>query len=1529
MGLNPVGYWPLNETTPPPQPLSLTATNLGSLGASGNGSYGVWYQPSGNTWYLTNNIVETTGATSDGDLALNCQYAPGQYVILPRNTNGVANSAITINAPFSIETWVRVGTVASRLGDIVSEGEVQLNAGGPNTNNPFYGGTGGTSWAGFELGQYANFFFFSCNNTNAYNTKSSELDGPKNLSVGEWVHLVVTFDGAVETMFENGAQVGQKTVAPNAAGLTYVPDPTSPLMIGSGGEPSVTYGVSFAGTLDEVAIYPSVLPQSSILAHYQTAGGTNATYGGNYASAVLADNPLIYFRMDDSAQMPVSAGYPSASFPVATNYGAIGSDGNGVYQPGTTPGVAGPAYGGFGTDSRAVAINGWLGGVDVGNSNIPVSLNPTGAAPLTVVTWFQTGPADAPGRFQEMVGHSDSSYRLSLGQVAGENHFNPGPGPELQFTTSADVATNGFAFNDGQWHMAAGVSDGTNEYLYLDGVVAKTNGNAAGINIVGSSRDLLLGGDPQYTYASATGGNTIRNFDGQIAYVAFWTNALTSGQIQSLFAAAEVPPYIWRQPVRSETVNSGQPLSIPVGLRGSGTLNYQWYENGAPVAGQTAGSLTFAPVTVANAGAYYLVGSNPYGAVTSGVVNVTVYGSPTILQQTPTQLDIFAGASPTLRVSAVGAEPISYQWSENGTPIAGATNSSFTVVDVQSSGTYACSLNNSVGQLAINPILLTVQNAPVAPYPVAVLSGGPAAYFRLDEANGPTAYDYVGGNNATYNNVTLGVPGYSSDNAVPSDPSETAAEFGDVPPDNDYAGNVPGFLNFSTPGGSNAEFTVEAWVNEYLYLNSGNGVVSLGAGNGGEQFVLDTGNGTSGELRFFVRNAAGVNYNANSTNLLVNDGLWHHVAGVCDEAGGHLYVYLDGVQAGSANIPTNSGVLNSTAPLTIGARQSGNSTNYDFQFIGKIDDVAVYNRALSASEVQAHYLASGIAPFDVQVQPLNFTTNQDSTVTFAVSGQGTAPLTYQWSDPNANPIPGQTNSTLIITNVQQAQSGNYTVTVSNPYGSATVNATLNVVLGPPQIIADIQPTAVMVFAGDPVDLAIQVSGSQPLSYQWYQDGSVVRGATNGSYSSGPTVSSVATVVGAAVSTLAPATFNSHLKITFAGYNRDETLSDFPVLVRLSADLPGFSYSEFASASGGDLRFADANGSRELPYEVDQWNDSNGVSSVWVQVPQLSSTNDFIWAYWGNPADITPPAYTTNGAVWQPADFLSLPNYDLVWHLKEPGFPYVDSTLDYPATNGLPPTAIDGIVGNGELFNGVTNYLDAGPVTNLDDAFTVSTWLNIATNAGNIQTIWANQKGGYGSPGFALFVDYYLTTNHALLLDTGDGTNGSEQSTAAGAVTFGQWHLITAAVDRTNRTVALYVDGVSAPVVSGNPLVADFVNNADLNLGQLTNNVDYFDGIIDEARIHSGIESSNWVWASYMTVASNSVWSAYSSITNSTAPSMPLTIQALDNQVILMWSPGTLQSASSVNGPYSDIPGATPPYTNIISTAQQFYRVRIQ
>src|SRR6185312_11166750 len=103
-----------------------------------------------------------------------------------------------------------------------------------------------------------------------------------------------------------------------------------------------------------------------------------------------------------------------------------------------------------------------------------------------------------------------------------------------------------------------------------------------------------------------------------------------------------------------------------------------------------------------------------------------------------------------------------------------------------------------------------------------------------------------------------------------------------------------------------------------------------------------------------------------------------------------------------------------------------------------------------------------------------------------------------------------------------------------------------------------------------------------------------------------------TVIGYPVVTLNPSNYTDRLKITFSGYNRGETLTDFPVLVRLSNSRQGFNYSHFASGTGGDLRFTDATGTRVIPHEIDEWNPA-GESTVWVQVPALSS-GSAIWAY---------------------------------------------------------------------------------------------------------------------------------------------------------------------------------------------------------------------------------------------------------------------------------------------------------------------------
>jgi hypothetical protein len=340
-------------------------------------------------------------------------------------------------------------------------------------------------------------------------------------------------------------------------------------------------------------------------------------------------------------------------------------------------------------------------------------------------------------------------------------------------------------------------------------------------------------------------------------------------------------------------------------------------------------------------------------------------------------------------------------------------------------------------------------------------------------------------------------------------------------------------------------------------------------------------------------------------------------------------------------------------------------------------------------------------------------------------------------------------------------------------------------------------------------------------------------------------------------TLSAASYGSQMKIFFSGYNGGGTLMNFPVLVTLSTNLSGFSYRQFASPTGADLRFTDASGVGLIPHEIDEWN-SNGTSIVWVNVPSIASTNDFIWAWWGNPSCATPAAYSTNGAAW--------PGYDVVWHLKESGFPFADSTEQYPALTGTAPVPTLGEIGHGESFNGSSEFLNTGPL-NLGPAFTLSAWVKLNSAETNIQTIWANKPGGWNSAGVALYVNTYNTKDGKLFLETGDGVTGLDAESAAGAVGAGQWHFVAAAVNETAGTAQLYVDGTNC-TASGS-IVTDFPNQTAMNLGRITNNAYYFNGVLDETRIQSGAQSANWLSASWATVVSNATFESYSAVAQQT------------------------------------------------------------
>jgi hypothetical protein len=140
----------------------------------------------------------------------------------------------------------------------------------------------------------------------------------------------------------------------------------------------------------------------------------------------------------------------------------------------------------------------------------------------------------------------------------------------------------------------------------------------------------------------------------------------------------------------------------------------------------------------------------------------------------------------------------------------------------------------------------------------------------------------------------------------------------------------------------------------------------------------------------------------------------------------------------------------------------------------------------------------GAAAPIIIIQPTNQTITLGSTnVALVVTATGVPAPNYYWSQ-NGSPLANGTNSIYSITNVQLADSGQYICVASNASGTATSQlATLTVVGVPPTITQ--QPSGLSVVAGGYASFSVTASGSQPLSYFWRRNGSIL-GATNFAYS---------------------------------------------------------------------------------------------------------------------------------------------------------------------------------------------------------------------------------------------------------------------------------------------------------------------------------------------------------------------------------------------------------------------------------------------
>ncbi|HZZ57058.1 MAG TPA: immunoglobulin domain-containing protein, partial [Opitutaceae bacterium] len=221
----------------------------------------------------------------------------------------------------------------------------------------------------------------------------------------------------------------------------------------------------------------------------------------------------------------------------------------------------------------------------------------------------------------------------------------------------------------------------------------------------------------------------------------------------------------------------GQPFSLDaeISLNGGGNYTYYWEKNNVPIAGATNSYYSVAAASAADAGTYVVVVSNGVAQAESNTLTVTVLpdAAPAITTQ-PLSQTVADGSALTLSVTATGGPPPFYQWYFNGSAIAGAIASTYSITAVSpaNSGSYTVAVTNSAGTITSAAAAITV-SPPVAPaitvQPQPVSVGYGAAFDLSVTATGqpaPTYQWYLNGEPiANANGSTYGLYGATPANA--------------------------------------------------------------------------------------------------------------------------------------------------------------------------------------------------------------------------------------------------------------------------------------------------------------------------------------------------------------------------------------------------------------------------------------------------------------------------------------------------------------------------------------------------------------------------------------------------------------------------------------------------------------------------------------------------------------------------------------------------------------------------------------------
>ena len=421
-------------------------------------------------------------------------------------------------------------------------------------------------------------------------------------------------------------------------------------------------------------------------------------------------------------------------------------------------------------------------------------------------------------------------------------------------------------------------------------------------------------------------------------------------------------------------------------------------------------------------------------SVTDGSIGLSKLSSevsnalkPVVVGQPNSVVEV-AGTSAYLSVDATGGNN-SYQWKKNGVDITGATNHTLSITDLNASqheGNYTVMVRNAFGSATSSVAQIDVNGS---------LTEGLVGWWKFDETDGTIAYDSSGiGNDGNLTNGPTWVEGKIGG----------ALNFDGV---NDFVqiSNMQSFFSNA------ASFTTWVKVLSYSLANE-QGLAVFGVGQNLHYPY-------SGNSQLYVNILRSIN-RVSYIQTTVNFSDWHHVS-ITTQNNGYWVMYHNSSQISRVD----------AEPLSLPNNKSFGRSVYDssFRYLnGLLDDVRIYDRALSAVEVRALYelgeqpvqeggsgtttvvngtvadgsittnqLSEQILKYlkpEITQQPIAGTIFADTNGTISVSTEGKY-LSYQWKKDGVD-LSGETNATLTITEANATQhDGNYSVIVSNDFGS--------------------------------------------------------------------------------------------------------------------------------------------------------------------------------------------------------------------------------------------------------------------------------------------------------------------------------------------------------------------------------------------------------------------------------------------------------------------------------------------------------------